>query len=332
MLASVCSGNAKKNQLATDGPIGLEGSVKEIRNVAVLGAGAVGAFYASKFFEGSELSTVLVAREPRYDRLKAQGLVINGKHYSIPVVHPDEATPTADLIIVALKNHNLPEAVNDLKNLVGDQTTLISVMNGLDSEEYLGSVYGMDKLLYAIAVAIDALREGNSVTYTNPGKVFFGEADNSHLSERVRRVQAAFEKAGVVSETPTDMIRMLWWKFMVNVGINQASAAMRAPYGVFQSSPDAQALMETLMREVLVLAERVGVNLGEQDLDEWNAVLKTLSPKGKTSMLQDIEAGRKTEVEIFAGKVVQLGQSYGIPTPANQIMLSIVHVLEQYRA
>jgi 2-dehydropantoate 2-reductase len=306
--------------------------VKEIKNVAVLGAGAVGAFYASKFFEGPELSTVLVAREPRYDRLKAQGLVINGKHYSIPVVHPDEVTPPADLIIVALKNHTLPEAVHDLKNLVGDQTTIISVMNGLDSEEYLGSVYGIDKMLYAIAVAIDALREGNSVTYTNPGKVFFGEADNSHLSERVRRVQTAFERAGVVTETPTDMIRMLWWKFMVNVGINQASAAMRAPYGVFQSSPDAQALMETLMREVLVLAQRVGVSLGEQDLEEWNAVLKTLSPNGKTSMLQDIEAGRKTEVEIFAGKVVQLGQSYSIPTPANQIMLSIVHVLEQYRA
>ena len=332
MLPSVCSGNAKKNQSATDRPIGLEGSVKEIKNIAVLGAGAMGAYYASKFFDASPLSTVLVAREPRYDRLKAEGLVVNGKHYSIPVVHPDEATPPADLIIVALKSHSLPEAVHDLKNLVGDQTTLISVMNGLDSEEYLGSVYGMDKLLYAIAVAIDALREGNSVTYTNPGKVIFGEADNSHPSERVRRVQAAFERAGLVSETPTDMIRMLWWKFMVNVGINQASAVMRAPYGVFQSSPDAQALMETLMREVLVLAQRVGVNLGEQDLDEWNAVLKTLSPKGKTSMLQDIEAGRKTEVEIFAGKVVELGKSYGIPTPVNQTMLSIVHVLEQYRA
>jgi 2-dehydropantoate 2-reductase len=310
----------------------VEESVKQIKNVAVLGAGAVGAFYASKFFDVSPLSTVLVAREPRYDRLKAEGLVVNGKPYSIPVVHPDEATPPADLIIVALKNHTLPEAVHDLKNLVGDQTTFISVMNGLDSEDYLGSVYGMDKLLYAIAVAIDALREGNSVTYTNPGKVIFGEADNSQPSERVRRVQEAFERAGVVSQTPTDMIRMLWWKFMVNVGINQASAAMRAPYGVFQSSPDARALMETLMREVLVLAQRVGVNLQEQDVDEWHAVLKTLSPKGKTSMLQDIEAGRKTEVEIFAGKVVELGKNYGIPTPANQTLLSIVHVLEQHRA
>jgi 2-dehydropantoate 2-reductase len=320
------------NESTKDKLIGLEGSVKEIKNVAVLGAGAMGAAYASRFFDGSLFSTVLVARGPRYDRLRAEGLVVNGKHYAIPVIHPDEAAPPADLIIVALKNHNLPEAMNDLKNLVGDETTLISVMNGLDSEERLGSVYGMDKVLYAIAVGIDALREGNSVTYTNPGKVIFGESDNSHPSERVRRVQAAFERAGVVSETPTDMMRMLWWKFMVNVGVNQASAVMRAPYGVFQSSPDAQALMESLMREVIALAQRIGVDLGEQDLDGWYAVLKTLSPAGKTSMLQDIDGGRKTEVEVFAGKAVELGKSHGIPTPVNQTVLSIIHVLEQYRA
>jgi 2-dehydropantoate 2-reductase len=305
--------------------------VKEIRSVAVLGAGAMGAVYASKFFDARRFSTVLVARDPRYDRLRADGFMVNGKHYSIPVVHPDEVAPPADFIIVALKNHSLPEAVNDLKNLVGRETTLISVMNGLDSEEYLGSVYGMDKVLYAVAVGIDAVRDGNSVTYTNPGKVFFGEPDNSHPSERVGRVQAAFEQAGVVSETPTDMMRMLWWKFMVNVGVNQASAVMRAPYGVFQSSPDAQALMETLMREVTVPAQRIGVNLGEQDLDGWYTVLKSLSPEGKTSMLQDIEAGRKTEVEAFAGKVVELGKSYGIPTPVNQTLLSIIHVLEQHQ-
>jgi 2-dehydropantoate 2-reductase len=145
-------------------------------------------------------------------------------------------------------------------------------------------------------------------------------------------VQSAFERAGIASEIPADMMRMLWWKFMVNVGVNQASAVMRAPYGVFQSSPEAQALTESLMREVIVLAQCIGVNLGEQDLDGWYAVLKTLSPEGKTSMLQDIEAGRKTEVEVFAGKVVELGKANGVPTPVNQTVLNIIHVLEQYRA
>ncbi|MBF0527965.1 MAG: ketopantoate reductase family protein [Deltaproteobacteria bacterium] len=306
--------------------------MKHIKNVAVLGAGAMGAFYASKFFDASVFSTVLVARGHRYDLLKAEGLVINGQHYSIPVVHPDEGGPPADLIIVALKNHHLPDAVHDLKNLVGDQTIIISVMNGLDSEEYLGSVYGMDKLFYAIAVGIDAVRQGNSVTYTTPGKIYFGEADNSVPSKRAQGLREAFDRAGIVSEIPTDMIRLLWWKFMINVGINQASAVMRVPYGVFQSSSDAQALMKTLMREVLVLAQQVGVNIGEQDINEWSAVLKTLSPKGKTSMLQDIEAGRQTEVETFAGKMVDLGKLYGIPTPANQVVLNIIHVLEQFSA
>jgi 2-dehydropantoate 2-reductase len=304
--------------------------VKGIKNVAILGAGAMGASYASRFFDASGFSTELVARDQRYDLLKAEGLVINGKHYAIPVVHPDEAATPADLIIVALKNHHLSDAAHDLKNLVGSQTILISVMNGLDSEECLGSVYGMDKVLFAIAVGIDALRQGNSVTYTNPGKIYFGGSDNSVPSKRVLDVQEAFERAGIASEVPIDMIRMLWWKFMINVGINQASAVMRVPYGVFQSSSDAQTLMETLMREVLALAQRVGVNLGEQDLIEWRAVLNTLSPKGKTSMLQDIEAGRKTEVETFAGKVVDLGKNYGIPTPVNQAVLSIIHVLEQF--
>ena len=89
--------------------------MKEIKNVAILGAGAMGASYASMFFDASGFSTVLVAREPRYDRLKTEGLVVNRKKYLIPVVHPDEAVPPADLIIVALKCHNLPEAVHDLK-------------------------------------------------------------------------------------------------------------------------------------------------------------------------------------------------------------------------
>jgi 2-dehydropantoate 2-reductase len=123
---------------------------------------------------------------------------------------------------------------------------------------------------------------------------------------------------------------MLWWKFMVNVGTNQASAVMRAPYGVFQSSPQARALMEALMHEAILLAQAAGVNLVEQDIEDWYAVLDTLSPEGKTSMLQDIEAGRQTEVEVFGGKAVELGRVHGIPTPVNETVWRIIKVLEQH--
>ena len=170
--------------------------------------------------------------------------------------------------------------------------------------------------------------QGNTITFTKPGKHFFGEANNAQPSERVRRVQAAFDKAGIIYETPVDMLRTMWWKFMINVGMNQASAVMRSPYGVFQRSAEAQALMEALMQEVIVLAERVGVNLVAQDVADWYGFLNTLSPEGKTSMLQDVEAGRKTEVEIFGGKVVALGKEHGVPTPVNETVLRIIRVLE----
>jgi 2-dehydropantoate 2-reductase len=306
--------------------------MKEIHSVAILGAGAMGAFFASRFFDAPEFSTVLVAGDERYDRLQREGLVVNGKPYHIPVAYPDKVTSHADLIIVAVKHHHLPKAVHDLKHVVGDGTTILSVMNGLDSEETLGAVYGMDKVLYAVSVGIDALRQGNRMTYTTPGKHYFGKATNVPVREQVRRVQVAFERAGIPYETPPDMIRVMWWKFMVNVSMNPPSAVLRAPYGVFQSSPEAWALMEALMREVIALARAEGVDLKEQDITDWYPVLQTLSPQGQTSMLQDIEAGRKTEIEMFAGKVVELGQRHGIPTPVNETMLRMIHVLEQFPA
>ena len=302
--------------------------MQHIKNIAILGAGAMGSFFASRFSDVPEFTTSLVAGGERGRRLSRDGLVVNGKACSVVVSDPDQVHEPADLIIVALKHHHLPQAIGDLKNLVGENTTIISIMNGLDSEPYIGSVYGMDKVLYAVSVGIDALRDGNRVSYSKPGTHFFGEAVNETPCERVRRVQKAFEQAGITYETPEDMIRIMWWKFMVNVGMNQASAVMGAPYGVFQVSPDARAVMESLMREVIALARPAGVNLAEKDLDEWDKVLRTLSPDGKTSMLQDMEAGRKTEVEVFGGKVVSLSKRYNIPAPVNETFLRIIQVME----
>lgn len=303
--------------------------MKKVRKIAILGAGAMGAYFAGRFFDTAGFTTVLIAKGERSETLKRNGLVINGTSYAIPVIHPDEATLPVDLIIVALKHHHLAEAVQGLEKLVGDSTLIISVMNGLESEYYIGSIYGSDKMLYAISVAIDAVREKNQITYTKPGKHYFGEAINTLPSQRVLRVQEAFGKAGIVYETPEDMIRMMWWKFMINVGMNQASAVMRAPYGVFQTSLEARGLMESLMKEVIAVANIMDVDLTNQDVEEWYSFLKILSPQGKTSMLQDIEAGRKTEIEIFGEKVVELGKAHGVPTPVNQAVSQIIRVLEQ---
>lgn len=183
--------------------------MREIRNVVVLGAGAMGSYFATRFFGTEGFSTAVVARGQRFDRINRDGMVVNGDLFMVPAVHPNEVSEPADLIIVALKHHHLAEAVPDLNKIVGGQTTIISVMNGLDSEEYIGSVYGMDKMLYAVSVGIDALRDGNRVTFTKPGIHYFGEASNPQISQKVRRVQTAFDRAGIAYETPADMQRMM---------------------------------------------------------------------------------------------------------------------------
>jgi len=300
-----------------------------IKTIAILGAGAMGGAYAAMLNSAEAFETMFVARGPRAERLRRDGLIVNGLDLRLPVVGPEDGASPADLIIVALKHHHLEAALPDLAPLVGGHATIISIMNGLASEAIIGNIYGKDKLLLAISVGIDAVRKGNRMTYSNPGKVLFGESLNTEISPRVRQVQEAFNQAGIPHETPEDMIRALWWKFMINVGMNQASAAMRAPYGVFQKSDEARSLMRALMEEVIALARASTVNLTTKDIDDWLDILQRLSPAGKTSMLQDVEAGRPTEVDVFAGKVVALGRELGISTPVNHALLNIIRVLEQ---
>ena len=300
-----------------------------IEKVGIIGAGAMGSFYASKFYEMDSQCVSLIARGERFEKLKKNGLVVNGKAYPFRVVNPDEHRESPDLVIVAVKHHHLPQAIEDLRNLVGPDTQILSVMNGIDSEESIGSVYGMDRVLYGVALGIDAVRSHNSVTYSKEGILFFGEAKNNPPSDRVVAVKEIFDRAGIVSDVPEDMIRVLWRKFMINVGVNQISAVLRAPYGVFVRVKEAGELMEAAMREVIAIAETAHVDLREDDIKDWYHVMSNLSPTGKTSMLQDVEAGRKTEVEMFAGRVIQMGRQYGIPTPVNDLVFKIVKVLEK---
>lgn len=234
---------------------------------SIMSAGAMGAFYASKFSDMDENCISFIASGERYERLKKEGFVVNNKQYILPVIKPDDTVPPADLVIVAVKNHHLQEAIQDMRNRIGEKTAILSVMNEIDSEERIGAVYGRDKVLYAIAVGIDALREGNSMKYTTQGKLFFGEAENTVLTERVRRIQLLFDRARIVYEMPDDMILILWWKFMINVGINQTSAVMRAPYGVFQTSHEARELMDSVMREVTAIAEAADIRISGKDIE-----------------------------------------------------------------
>jgi len=302
--------------------------LKAIQTAAVIGAGAMGAVYADRISQALPGRTGFIAGGDRRKRLEEKGVRVNGTPLRLPVIDPDAPGPPVDLLLVAVKHSDLPDAAAQAARCVGPETLLLSLMNGIDSERTIGDAVGREKVLYAVAVGIDAVRDEAGVTYSRLGTLIFGEPENSRISDRVRRVQHLLERAGIPFETPADMIRALWWKFMINVGINQASAILRAPYGVFQASPEARDLMVSSMKEVIDLARAASVDLRESDIEAWLEILSGLSPAGQTSMLQDIEAGRRTEVEMFAGRVVEMGTALEVPTPVNRTLLRIIRSLE----
>ncbi len=315
--------------------------MKEIERVLIVGAGAVGTAIASMIHHRSPGTVSVLADGERFDRYSRHGFIVNGETFRFPVVAPttaSSANSNFDLIIVAVKYHHLEEAIRQMKGHVGPDTIILSLLNGISSEEILGQAFGPGAGAppkakippYAMILGIDAVRVGNETQFAATGKIFFGEAvnDPENPSPRVVQLRNFFDKTKIAYEVPRNMLRSLWYKFMINVGINQASAILRCPYRVFQTVPEAKNAMEAPMEEVITLSHVMGIGLDREDMKTWESTLAALHPDNLTSMCQDVLAHRKTEVEMFAGAVVALGRLHNVPTPVNEAYYNLIKTIE----
>ena len=310
-------------------------NMRKIESVLVAGAGAVGLTVAGTIYEYDPACVSILARGERLARYKKEGLWINGRHIGFTLADADKKPEApADLIIIASKYHHLTQILEDIKAFVGEATIIVSLLNGISSEEIIGNLYGRDRLPLAMVIATDAQHKGSETVFSQRGVIHFGDAEGRD-SPRDILLSGFFQLAGIPFEYhPQDMKRTLWYKFMINVGMNQVSALLRLPYGPFkrQSPPgiqEAAELSEAAMREVIAVAQAEGIDLSDADIGTWYATLATLNNDGNTSMCQDILAGRKTELEMFAPVVMEYGKKHGIPTPVNQTLYLALRIAEE---
>jgi 2-dehydropantoate 2-reductase len=160
------------------------------------------------------------------------------------------------------------------------------------------------------------------------GMLVIGEKKMSSPSERVQYLYDFLTRHGIKSEIENDMRKKMWGKLMLNVGVNQVVSLHGGTYAELHKEGSSRELMKNAMREVILLSEKEGVNLTEKDLIYWLGVLSTLSPEGKPSMRQDVEARRKSELELFAGTVLEYGKKHGIDTPVNREIYDKINELE----
>lgn len=299
------------------------------RKVYLIGLGAIGGMIASRLQAAGNCNLKIIADPERCRRYREQGITVNGESFAFEYISEGDEAEPADLIILAVKNHHLDDAIRQIRPFVGPETNILSLLNGIDSEMVLGKEFGMEKVLYSFIVATDAVRVETNIQYSSVGKIVFGEKGFSNPTPRVQAIRSLLEGAGVPCEVPKDILRELWWKFMMNVGVNQTSAILKAPYGVYARSQTARDLMRDACREVLAIAKKIGIALVEEDIENFFTIISGLDADKKTSMLQDVEACRKTEVETFAGTVIRLGREHGIATPVNEVLYKMLRIIEE---
>ena len=305
---------------------------KAITDVALIGLGAVGAAYLTSVADNfPECRIRVIAAGERAERLRSGGIVYNGKRYMFDIAEPQEGTP-AGLLFVSVKNGRLAEAMEQAAAFVGPETVIISPLNGVTSERKLAERFGADNVVYSYAIKLDATRRGAETVCGNEGWIVFGDERNEpgRLSENVLAVEEFFKRSHIEYEIPEDMIKSLWKKFMMNCGLNQTSAVLGFSYGLMQRSQEARSLMRSAMEEAAAAARAAaGVELGEAEIGEIFRTMDMLSPNGKTSMLQDVDARRVTEVDAFAETVASIAREHGFAAPVNELYLRLIRAREE---
>lgn len=299
--------------------------MEKIKNVLICGIGAIGGYYASRIYDLKKHNLKILVDEERFKRYKKEPRIINEKEYLFDYILPDNTDYKADLVIIATKSSGLEDAIHNIKNFVKDDTIIFSFLNGVTSERKLSAVYGKEKVLYSYLIGHTFFRNGRSINHDGHAKIVFGSADKNN--NRVNTAKAFFEEINVPYEIPDDIIQSQWLKFAFNCCVNQISAITSMNFGQIKNSSKSLDIMKVICDEIMKIAKAEGVSTSVDFYKHSLESLDIMIPEGKTSMLQDIESGRKPETDLFGHTVCKLGQNFGIETPYNKLLSDLTDII-----
>lgn len=296
----------------------------KIKRVALLGAGAVGAYFIWGLTEKLGENFCVIAKGERKERLQKDGLLINGKQYALSVKEPEEAG-NVDLILVSSKQDALAEVLEDIQLLVGENTIVISLLNGVTSEEIIGSAIGMEHMLYSV-MRIASVREQNKISFSpeRTAGVFVGEKDSKVPTGRVLAVEELFEHTGIRYNFVENITADIWLKYASNISQNLPQAILGVGFQAYVDSEHVHYIAECLWKEVACVAKAKGIVLPEE-LVLFSGVM----PSARFSTLQDLDAGRHTEIEMLAGDMVRMGRECGINVPYCEYTYHLIKAMEE---
>jgi 2-dehydropantoate 2-reductase len=288
--------------------------------IAIMGSGAVGGFFGGLLARSGQ-DVTFVARGAQLDAIRSRGVVIKSGTLgeftiSAPATDDPRATGPVDLVLVGVKTYDLDAAAAQLRPLLGPHTAVLPLQNGIDATDRIAHALGSDAVLTGVAYVLSVLEGPGVIRHIAQSRIILGEP-NGGPGERVERVAQALREAGIDCETPTDMRVRVWEKFVLLAATGGVMAVTRLPFGPLRDCAAAGELFRGAMQEADAVGRALGVALPRDLVDRhWKMVLG-LPPAGQGSMLQDLSAGRRLELEALNGAVVRRGRDAGVATPLN---------------
>lgn len=289
-----------------------------MKKVVLIGLGAVGLTYAVKLKDKCEL--FILADNERIKKYTANKPLFNGIEQDFNYILPTDKFDV-DLIIISTKSQGLNSAIENIKNFIGTETRIISLINGVSSEEEIERAYPNAKVLKSYFIGHSAVRDGNSVMQDGVGEI---------VVEQDFFIKEFFSNAKIDFSMPEDIEYSMWLKYTFNSFANPLSAILNMNFGELKHNKMFIEFAKNIISEVRQIAKKKGIkNLENLEKDSINALDK-MCDEGKTSMLQDILAKRPTEIDIFSGEIIKMGKKYEIKTPYNQVLYDLIKIKEEY--
>lgn len=295
--------------------------------VLVYGAGAVGCFWGALLARHGH-HVRFVARGAQLRALSADGVRIVssalGEVHVVPVTASEHAAGSgpADLVLLAVKTHQTEAVLDDLDAVVGADTVLVPLQNGVDADDVLRARWGNTRVLSAVVYVGASLQEPGVVRHAARGLLMVGNPYGVPEA-RFEAVLEALAAPGLQVRQVADIHRERWYKLMWNASFNAVSALTFQTSTPLLKEPSARQVIEASMRETAAVARAVGIDLRDEDVARSLAETDRLPPI-RTSMLEDRERGRAMEVDALVGAVVRRGEAHGVPTPVLRTLYGLL--------
>ncbi|MEF8842757.1 MAG: 2-dehydropantoate 2-reductase [Haloarculaceae archaeon] len=296
-------------------------------SIAVYGAGGVGAYFGGRLaLAGADVS--LLARGAHLEALRREGLRVESLHGDFEIDlratdDPGDIGPV-DYVLVCVKSFDTPEVAANLDPLVGEDTAVISLQNGVRNEEILAEAVGEDRVVGGVCYIFSTIQEPGVVEHMGgPARIVFGELDGT-VTERTDRFRDLCERADIEVTLSEDVRVDTWEKFAFIVAQAGMTAATRLPIGEIREVEASRAMYERMMREVASVAVVEGAPLPEGAVDRWLEFARDLDPDTYSSLHYDMTHGKRMELDAFHGTVVDLAGEHGIDVPACEAVYAIL--------